>query len=407
MRVGILAVLAVAALRAPAAADYPTITDSDYAIDLYTGGAIGNSRIVGMGGAAVATAEGSAGALTNPAAPAVRAATSTDSWDWDWHIDYLSSVKASDWDNNGDAGGSGSGVGSITGGLSFVVGDWGIAGTITEQTTDFRIVDDDPATPEVETHPAQAAAIQGKLALARALWHEQITLGLGIRFGTFEVRDTANALGDKRLFQVTGGSLESGVVWRPWLGNFRVGGAIGLPIKGKDVTVGNGCTLADCYGYILPERVEVPWQVTVGAAYRFAPTAWNQWVGGYWRDERSLTIAADVVITGASPDAYGLEAFADQKLQRSGRDTVISIRGGAEYEWLPGRLRVRIGSYWEPGRFLDDTGGEVGGRLHGTFGIEVRWLQFELWGKHRGRISLTGDLAARYTNVGASIGFWH
>jgi hypothetical protein len=163
----------------------------------------------------------------------------------------------------------------------------------------------------------------------------------------------------------------------------------------------------DCYGYVLPERVEVPWQVTVGAAYRFAPTEWNQWVGGHWRDERSLTIATDVVITGASPDAFGLEKFADQKLQRSGRDIVYSIRGGAEYEWLPGRLRVRLGSYWEPGRFLDGGGGEVAGRIHGTFGVEVRALQFDLWGPRRGRISLTGDLASRYTNIGASIGFWH
>src|SRR5690349_11561049 len=215
------------------------------------------------------------------------------------------------------------------------------------------------------------------------------------------------SLGNRSLFSLTGASLESGVVWRPWLSNLRVGGALAAPVKGKDVTTTGGCTVDDCYGYILPERIEVPWQVTAGAAYRFAPTQWNQWVGGHWRDERSLTLAADVVITGASPDAYGLEEFANQKLQRSGRDVVVSIRGGAEFEWLPGRLRVRAGSYWEPGRFLDRAGGEVGGRLHGTFGIEVRWLQFALWGPHRGRISLTGDLASHYTNVGASIGFWH
>jgi hypothetical protein len=407
MRAGIVAVWLVAALPRPAVADYPTITDSDYAIDLYTGGALGSSRIVGMGGAAVATAEGSAGALSNPAAPAVRPATSTTSWDWDFHVDYLSSVKANDWDNNGEAGGSGSGVDSITAGLSFVFGNLGLAATIVQQNTDFRITADDPMTPELDTHPAQASAIQGKFAVAYAAWREQITVGVAARFGTFEVRDTGRALGDARLFQITGGNIESGIVWRPWLSDLRVGGAIAMPVQGKDVTIDSACTLMDCYGYILPERVEVPWQVTVGAAYRFAPTAWNQWVGGYWRDERSLTLAADVVITGASPDAYGLEKFADQELQRSGRDVVYSIRGGAEYEWLPGRLRVRLGSYWEPGRFLDDAGAEVGGRLHGTFGIEVRWLQFELWGQHRARISLTGDLASRYTNVGASIGFWH
>lgn len=407
MRTGVAAGLLVAALHGRAVADFPSVTSPDYAIDLYTGGAIGNSRIVGMGGASVATAEGSAGALTNAAAPAVRPATSTTSWDWDFHIDYLSSVRSSDWDNNGESGGSGTGVGSFTAGLAFMLGNWGTALTFTQQTIDFRIARDDPATPELETDPAEAGALTGKLAIAYALWHEQITVGGGIRVGTFDVRNQGGSLGNRQLFSLTGASLESGVVWRPWLSNLRVGGALAAPVKGKDVTTTGGCTVDDCYGYILPERIEVPWQVTAGAAYRFAPTQWNQWVGGHWRDERSLTLAADVVITGASPDAYGLEEFANQKLQRSGRDVVVSIRGGAEFEWLPGRLRVRAGSYWEPGRFLDRAGGEVGGRLHGTFGIEVRWLQFALWGPHRGRISLTGDLASHYTNVGASIGFWH
>ncbi|MGE5182384.1 MAG: hypothetical protein ACM31C_10000, partial [Acidobacteriota bacterium] len=66
------------------------------------------------------------------------------------------------------------------------------------------------------------------------------------------------------------------------------------------------------------------------------------------------------------------------------------------------RLRVRGGSYWEPGRFEG-----VSGRLHGTFGIEVRVFEFHAWGRRRGRITLTEDAAAGYNNVGLSIGFWH
>jgi len=410
MHVGLGAVATmavVAALGRPAAADFPSVTDPAYAIDLYTGGALGNTRIVGMGGAAVASAEGSAGTLVNPAAPAVRAATSTESWDWDFHVDYLSSVKASDWDNNGDVGRNGTGVGSVTGGLAFMLGDWGLAVVVNEQTTDFSVLDDDPATPEIETHPAQAAAIQGKVALARTFLHEQITIGLAARFGTFEFRDQDRAVGDKRLFEITGGSAEAGAVWRPWLRDVRVGGAVALPVDGSNVTIDGNCTLMDCNGYILPEHVAVPWQITAGAAYRFAPTEWNQWVGGHWRDERSLMVELDVAITGASANAFGLEKFADHKLQRSGRDVAYSVRAGAEYEWLPGRLRVRAGSYWEPGRFLDAGGAPVAGRVHGTFGVEGRLFQFNLWGPRRGRISLTGDLARHYANIGASIGFWH
>jgi hypothetical protein len=78
------------------------------------------------------------------------------------------------------------------------------------------------------------------------------------------------------------------------------------------------------------------------------------------------------------------------------------VRGGAEYEWLPGRLRLRAGTYWEPARYDD-----VGGRLHLTFGTELRVVEFRLWGRRRFELSLTGDVAVRYRNVGLSIGFWH
>ena len=116
-----------------------------------------------------------------------------------------------------------------------------------------------------------------------------------------------------------------------------------------------------------------------------------------------MTVAADVIVTGSSDNAYGLEAFGQHELQRSGRHRSLGVRGGAEYEWLPGRLRVRGGSYWEPGRFVG-----VGGRLHATFGVEVRAFQFWFWGtERRGRISLTADVADHYGNGGLSVGFWH
>lgn len=115
-----------------------------------------------------------------------------------------------------------------------------------------------------------------------------------------------------------------------------------------------------------------------------------------------MTVASDIVITGSVPHGYGLEAFGEHELQRSGKNVSYSLRGGVEYEWLPGRLRLRGGSYWEPGRFDG-----VSGRLHGTFGIEVRAFEANVWGRRRGRVTLTGDIAERYRNLGVSIGFWH
>jgi hypothetical protein len=93
---------AVAAVPAAARAqEFDDITDRDYTLDLHHGALLGSGRIIGMGGTAVATGEGSSGALFNPAAAAVRAATSTRTWDWDFHIDFLSSSIGGDYDNNG------------------------------------------------------------------------------------------------------------------------------------------------------------------------------------------------------------------------------------------------------------------------------------------------------------------
>jgi hypothetical protein len=153
----------------------------------------------------------------------------------------------------------------------------------------------------------------------------------------------------------------------------------------------------------LPERVEAPWTVAAGVAYRFSDRPWNISIDDFYRDERAVTLAADLVVTGPVSDGYGLEAFARHMLQPSGRHTVVSPRVGAEIEPLAGWIRVRLGSYWEPARVED-----VSGRLHGTAGLDVRLFGFSLWGGHyRPQISLTGDLASGYGNTGVSIGLWN
>ena len=83
------------------AQDHQPIVDGDFGIDLYQGSVFGSGRIVGMGGASVAIAEGSAGIDSNPAAPATRPSTSTGKWSWDWHLDWLTPAVGTDFDNNG------------------------------------------------------------------------------------------------------------------------------------------------------------------------------------------------------------------------------------------------------------------------------------------------------------------
>jgi len=402
----------VALLAAPTIGHADPPTSRSYAIELYDGVALGQAATIAMGGAAVANAQGSAGTLVNPSAGAVRPTTDTDSWNWDYHLDAISSTLSSDHDNDGvSAPDNNGGRQAVTFGAAIRKGDW--AGALTysiEQVPVQQVV-----SGGVEVSPRLELSTQRTIfALSRYLPSIDVALGGALELASFHVDNCpgldANpsdgvpptpSVDCPESFGLTAAGVSIGATWLPSLMDFRLGASFRSSFRGGDVT-SNVCDPNDCEGYVLPNTVVSPWRVAVGGAYRFAPTAWNQLVGGYWRDERALEIVADVVVTGASDNAFGLESFGRKDLLRSGRHIAISPRVGAEYEWLPGRLRLRLGSYWEPERFVD-----VGGRLHATFGIEARVFQFKFFGPRRGRITLTGDVAQRYANVGFSVGFWH
>lgn len=376
-----LAVLLLAA--SPVRAE--PITNRDYSIDFYEGVAIGSSKQVGMGGAGAALLVGSAGTLLNASAPAIRETTDTDTWTWDYHLDLLSGRYSTDYDNNGYVAPEATGASLATFGLALRVDNWAGAITTTAQTT---TVDG--------TTPLEAEALRVKGVLAYYFEDRDVAAGIGVQTVTFQLGPD-----DDPLFAITGTGVLLAATWMPRFRDVRVAAALESAILGGQVDAA-GCDPENCQGYILPGNVESPARTIVGGAYRFAPTRWNQLVGGRWRDERSLTIATDVVITGRTTNGHGIEAFGMQMLQRSGASFGVSLRGGAEYEWLPGRLRLRAGSYWEPARFEG-----IGGRVHVTFGADLRVFEFDLFGRRRGRIGATGDVASRYRNIAVSVGFWH
>jgi hypothetical protein len=380
----VLAVFLAFASRSAAAAP---IVDRNYAIELYEGVAIGDTCQVGMGGAGAAVIIGSAGALLDAAAPVIKSTTDNDSWSWDYHFDFLTGRFSTDYDNNGTVSSKGGGAQLFTGGLAFRYRTWAAALTVTSQSA-----------PVEDANPAlDAQNLRAKFAVSHFIRDWDLAVGVGVQTATFQLLTPFN----QELFAITGGGGLIGGTWLPSGENFRASAAFESAIIGAEVRTST-CDPNACQGYILPNHVESPARTILGGAYRFGPTAWNTQVDTRFRDEQALTIAADLVVTGTSPNANGVEAFGMQELQPSGRRVSISVRGGAEFEWLPGRLRVRGGSYWEPGRFDN-----ISGRLHGTFGIDLRALEFELWGMRRGRLSATGDIAARYRNIALSIGFWH
>lgn len=362
------------------------ITSRDFGIDFYDGIAIGNTTQVGMGGAGAALVTGSAGSLLNPAAPAIRASTDHGRWGWDYHLDALTAKLSTDYDNNGVQTTGDGGASFLTFGLSIRAGKWGIAGTYTIE--DAPLVGSSPLL--------DAQAVRGRFVVARWFAETDISLGFGVQQVAFDVNES-----ERSLFSIAGTGAMIGATWVPNLQRFRIGASYETPILGAAVKTA-GCDPMDCRGYILPGEVESSGRVIAGAAYRFGPTAWNQLVLGPFRDERAVTVAADVLVTDRTPNGYGLEAFGMQELQRSGRHVAVSVRGGVDYELEPGKLRLRAGSYWEPARFDD-----VSGRLHVTAGADLRVFSFHFLGPRRLRLSATGDVAARYRNIGISVGFWH
>jgi hypothetical protein len=108
-----------------------------------------------------------------------------------------------------------------------------------------------------------------------------------------------------------------------------------------------------------------------------------------------VIVGADLLVTGAVHGGAGIEAFLDHRLQKSGRHWAWSLRTGAEYEWIPGWVRLRGGAYWEPGRFEG-----VAGRAHATLGFDLRFFAFGFLGdRYRLRLSFAADGAVRYANV--------
>jgi hypothetical protein len=386
LRLGVVVLVLTLAAARPARAQYPTITNREYAIDLYDGVALGNTDMVGMGGAGAAVVLGTAGVLMNPSAIAVRPTTDNDRWSLDYHSSALTGRYSSDYDNNGQVASGGAQL--LTFGLGGRIGNWGAAVTTQLQQT------------PVAGSSLTTNALRVRLVVATWIPRIDLAVGGGIQYATFQLEPSSGPA----LFSISGSGLVAGATWLPRGESYRLGGALDGAIDGGQVQPGQ-CDDPEnetCMTYILPARVRSPARLVAGAAYRWAPTAWNQQVTTPFRDELSLTLTADVVVTGATASGAGVEAFGMHELQPSGRHTVVSVRGGAAVECLPGRLRLRAGSYWEPGRFEG-----VGGRAHATFGLDLRVLAFQLFGERRGRISLIGDVADRYRNVAIDIGFWH
>jgi hypothetical protein len=366
------------------------ITDRNYSIDASRGAAVADYRVIGMGGVSLATAEGATGLLANPAAAASRPATATSWFYWDFILDLYTPGLGVDSDNSGIPQDRVIGsTGALNAGLVGMFGAWGVAVTASGELRDFDL----PSGTR-----ASLSAAMGRLTLARSFAQGEWVFGASLVLGGLTLKLPSSGV---NLVNSVNWGVEAGALWQPREQNVRFGVSFRPTLRAQ--LDGTACDPNNCLGYILPERVVFPWSAGAGVAVRFGGTPWNQMVASDFRDEKSTILAADLIVTGPAPNGDGLDAFLEKQMQQSGATSSTSVRFGAEYEWVPGWLRVRGGAYWEPTRFDDVTG-----RLHATAGFDVRFWSFSLWGSpYRMRLSLAGDGARRYGNTVLSIGFWH
>jgi hypothetical protein len=119
-----------------------------------------------------------------------------------------------------------------------------------------------------------------------------------------------------------------------------------------------------------------------------------------------LMATGAVVVTGAVPNAIGIESLLQQTVNRSGANVVLSPRFGLESEVWPDILKLRGGMYVEPTRVETSLP-----RLHVTAGLDlraVRWDVFGLWpADYLWRLGVGVDFADRYSSVGFTFGGWY
>jgi hypothetical protein len=402
-----LAALALPLVAAAAAAQpRPALTADGFNVDLYQGPVMGSSRVVGLGGAYAALGEEAVGIQFNPASVANRTWYSRGRWDWDLTADWLLPNIAGSSRFSFDNSAVPADVSSFTvinvGGL-VQYRDFGVGAYVGLQTLTRAIT----AAATGATRDTDFVFTTAHVDAGYGLLHHQLVLAGGVRVGSLAAN--AHESGG-RLFDLTATGYEVGALIRPAALPLRVGVAFYSQLNRDKPPAGSFSDLA------MPHTVVLPWQVTFGVAWQLAgrpmspapdyrppatqpasaPSAPATDAAG-----RYLLISADVQIAGAVDNAVGVTSFLAGVREESGRGAATSVRLGAESEVWRRRLRLRAGTYYEPSRFATP------GRVHGTFGLDVRLFDFTAWGARSLRAGLVGDFARDYSNAGISLGFWH
>jgi len=359
----------------------PPIVDNNYNLDLRQGPILGSARQVALGGAYIGVAEGITSLNSNPAGVAFRLERSTTKFDWDWTAG-LNDLASKDFDNNGQSPPDYKDHHMRSLGLMGQYGPWGIG-----VLNNAEILALDGPDGKQNEYVLSVTS----LAVGRQFFDRELTVGFGLRATTSEVRTKTF---DTEFGNLSGIGWNAGGVWNPERGPFRLGVAYSSSIRSHQSLDSTGGAPVTVNGLIIPQQVILPATLGVGVSYAFDSAP-------FWKNHK-LLVASDLLVTAPSDNAVGVESVLAQKIQPVGTERTTSIRLGAELETLPGRLRLRLGSYYEPSNYEG-----VPSRMHLTGGFEVRIFHSSILGEHDWSLTTTVDSARDYVNVFISLGFWY
>jgi hypothetical protein len=377
----LLLLLSLSCAQARGDIDGPPIVDNNYDLDLRQGPVLGSSRKVALGGAYIGVAEGIASLSSNPAGVAFRPQRSTTKFDWDWTAG-LTGLDSDDFDNNGVTPPDYKTHRIRSLGLMGQYGLWGL-GVLSDSEI---IALENPGADDDEYVLSVTS-----LTLGRQFLDRDLTVGVGWRATTSKLR--ADIL-DVTLGKLSGTGWDVGVLWNPERGPWRFGMTYSSTIRSDQVLDTSGGTPVTVNGLIIPQQVILPASLGLGASYAVDSAPF--WPGHKW------LVASDLLFTASSTNAVGVESVLAQKIQPVGTDDTVGVRLGSELETIPGRLRLRLGTYYEPSNYQG-----VSSRMHVTGGFEVRVLHTSIWGDYDWSLTATVDSARDYLKFLVSIGFWY
>lgn len=291
----------------------PAITANDYALEIFQGPLLAPGRMTGLAGATTATAQSLEGVYNNAAAPAVREATSVDRLEWEptGGIAFPGAYGGTDFNNRGEKGierqiernkrlssPRPSTVETTDRFLYLNAGLWGQIGSFGLTATADMLRYEVAA--QAEAKPSLALAIvRMHVVGAYAFFRNQLCVGVGVRMAYVDINEVFKP--SASVISMFGVAPQVGLIVKPEDRPWRLGltwrGAVSAA---SDFGVADLITERQTTGatirragteFIVPARVEQPFEVEAGFAYQLGPRPLNpRWIdpGEHQREQQRL-----------------------------------------------------------------------------------------------------------------------